>query len=173
MRGSCIHTLKDKLFEHHIWRNIRWWVKCWRGVTVSSLYFIYRYSQTHIDTQRPHHHMLIIMTWKIKILNIYVYFYFKFSWQVFASTQWNGKKNITTYWQTSLPGLNDEQVQFFFKFSCVRRCPRPHIHRQTKTPSHTDGLTADGLNAEHVQMFLDGVHSPHIDRQTKTLSHTE
>ena len=112
MRGSCIHTLKDKLFEHHIWRNIRWRVKCWRSLTVSSLYFIYRYSQTHIDTQRPHHHMLIIMTWKIKILNIYVYFYFKFSWQVFASTQWNGKKNITTYWQTSLPGLNDEQVQF-------------------------------------------------------------
>ena len=37
---------------------------------------------------------------------------------------------------------------------CVHRYTRPHIHRQTKTPSHTDGQTADGLNAEHVHMFL-------------------
>ena len=86
--------------------------------------FVHRYAQTHIDTQRPHHHILIRMTWKIKILNSCVYFYFKFSSQVFASTQWNANNNITTYCQISLDGLNDEQVQIFLNwvaFAGVRR----------------------------------------------------
>ena len=105
MRGRCIHTLKEKKADLHILTNIPWWVKWWRGLTVSSLYFVHRYAQTHIDTQTPHHDILIRITLKIKILNSCVYFYFEFSWQGFPSTQWNGKNNITTYWQTSLAGL--------------------------------------------------------------------
>ena len=116
MTGIRIHTLKGKESEHHILISIPWWVKCWRGLSVYSLYFVHRYAQTHIDTQRPHHHILIRMTWKIKIIDRCVYFYFEFSRQVFASTQWNGKSNITTYWQTSLAWLNDEQVQIFWNW---------------------------------------------------------
>ena len=127
-------TLKDTEQDLHIFINIISWVKSWRAPTASSLYFVHRYAHTHIETQRPHHHIVIRMASKIKILNSCVYFYFKFSLQVFASTQWNENNNITTYWQTSLAGLNDEHVQMFLHwvaFAGVRNhtfIDRPRHH---------------------------------------------